>query len=73
MRDVSAWTPLWGFLRLGLVSAVLVASAVNGQILYGAAGWAIGFAVPAVWLMFREQDRTMEHANGNRNQANQHD
>ena len=45
---LSAWTPLLGMLRLGIVAAVLVFAAVYGQILAAAGGWAICFAVSAV-------------------------
>lgn len=41
----SAWTPLLGFLRLGLVATVLLIAALNHQILAAASGWALCFAI----------------------------
>lgn len=41
----SAWTPLLGFLRLGVVATVLLIAALNQRILAAASGWALCFAV----------------------------
>jgi hypothetical protein len=47
-QRLSAWTPLLGLLRLGIVATVLVVAAVYGQILAAAGAWAICFAMSAV-------------------------
>ncbi|MCA9129883.1 MAG: hypothetical protein KDB22_22505 [Planctomycetales bacterium] len=50
-RRQSLWNPMLGFVRLGLVSALLVLSALSGEILASAVGWAIGLAVLGTWFM----------------------
>lgn len=40
---LTAWTPLLGMLRLGLVATTLIVAAFTGEILTAASGWAIGF------------------------------
>ncbi len=44
-RDVhrfTTWSPLLGMVRMAIVAALLVVAALLGQILAGAAGWAVG-------------------------------
>ncbi|MCA9214105.1 MAG: hypothetical protein KDB27_13630 [Planctomycetales bacterium] len=48
---LTAWTPALGMLRLSVVSAVLVLSALSGEILVAAAGWAIGLATLSLRFM----------------------
>ncbi len=49
----SLWSPLIGFLRMGIVAASLVAAALSGAILFNAAGWATGFTSLALILAMR--------------------
>ena len=60
VHTLAAWSPLIGLLRLGFVATLLVAAALNGEILAGAAGWAIGFALLATWFMTRRASRTID-------------
>ncbi len=65
-RDVhkfTAWSPLMGMLRLSLVAASLVVAAVSGQILAGAAGWAVGLATLGTLFMARRRSRAAGIAN----------
>ena len=50
---LTTWTPLWGMLRLGAVTAILVVAAISGEILAAAAGWALGFLTTCVWIVLR--------------------
>ena len=50
---LSAWTPVWGILRLSFVASVLVLSALSGLILYSTAGWAVGLVLTGGWLVAR--------------------
>jgi hypothetical protein len=59
----SAWSPLMGMLRLGLIAVLLVAAALSGKILAGAAGWAVGLTVLGTWFMTRRSGRTVSAAN----------
>jgi drug/metabolite transporter superfamily protein YnfA len=48
--ELTWWTPLLGMLRLAMVAAVLVLSAVSGQVLASAGGWAIGLTMLSLWI-----------------------
>ena len=48
---LTAWTPVLGVLRLGVVTAVLVISALSGAILAAAAGWGLGFVATGAWFV----------------------
>ena len=61
-RDVhrlTAWSPLLGMLRMVIVAALLVVAALIGQILAGAAGWAVGLATLGTGLMLRRRSRPL--------------
>jgi hypothetical protein len=46
----TAWAPVLGMLRLGVVAAVLVIAAMSGGILAAAAGWLIGLVGLGAWF-----------------------
>ncbi len=54
----NAWSPLMGMVRLGLVAAVLVASAVFGNIIAAAVGWGAGLIALGCWFSIANLDRT---------------
>lgn len=56
VRVLSAWSAILGLLRIGVVGAVLVLSALHGQIVVTAAAWAVSFFVFAV-VHFRRAGR----------------
>ncbi len=56
----SAWSPLFGLLRLGVVATLLIVAAISGAILACAAGWAVGFATLGTWFMTSRTGRTMD-------------
>lgn len=58
---LTAWTPVLGMLRLGVVAAVLVAAALLGAILVAATGWLVGFVTLGTWLVASRKNRTVLH------------
>lgn len=50
---LSAWTPVMGMLRLGIVAAVLISAALAGGILAAAAGWFAGLLAASVRIVMR--------------------
>jgi len=56
----SAWSPLLGLMRLGIVATMLVVAAISGAILACAAGWAVGFATLGTWFMTSRTGRTID-------------
>ncbi|KAA5546242.1 hypothetical protein FYK55_04975 [Roseiconus nitratireducens] len=63
----TVYSPLWGLLRLAAVAAVLVVAAISGEVLWAAAGWAIGFAISVGWFGGRrwrgnDDEMSMRHA-----------
>lgn len=68
VHKLTVWAPLVGLLRLAFVTLLLIAAAINGQLLPSAAGWVCGFAANVCWLLTRRQihptDRCQEsHVN----------
>ncbi|MCA9137207.1 MAG: hypothetical protein KDB00_10620 [Planctomycetales bacterium] len=61
-RRMGVWSPLVGMLRLGLVAVLLVMSALSGQILSSAAGWAIGLATLGTFLVMRPGGGADDHS-----------
>ncbi|MEZ6133367.1 MAG: hypothetical protein R3C53_00515 [Pirellulaceae bacterium] len=54
---LTVWTPVLGFVRLGLVAAWLVFSALAGEILASAVGWAFGLVTLGTWFMVCGRNR----------------
>ena len=62
-QRLNAWAPVLGFLRLGIVAALLVLSAVAGAILASATGWAVGLASLGTWFMISSGKQTVASSN----------
>ncbi len=67
-KRLTAWTPVLGMLRLGLVAAVLVLSAFSGVIFASAAGWAIGLAMSGAWFFISGANPTVAPSKTHSNQ-----
>jgi predicted membrane protein len=58
-KQLTAWTPILGLLRLGFVAAVLVLSTLSGVILASATGWAIGLAALGTWFLVNRENQSV--------------
>lgn len=58
-KQPTAWTPVSGMLRLGMVAGVLVVAALSNAILIAAGGWLAGFVARCAWFIL---DRTNHEA-----------
>ncbi len=62
-KRLTVWTPVWGMLRIAVVTTTLVLSAISGMIFASAAGWAIGIAVLGTWFAISGGNQSVAPAN----------